>query len=189
MSDDAPRPDLVLTRTSRKILNEFQHMEGRLPDHAAALIGRMRMRPVEPTIDTEPPDLTTIDPDPAHMQRLKVTEEPRDMERPDRVHDDLEHCTPQFILRNTWRAEKYGDPDSLDFEYKSVGAEALGDYLEDARKCRFTRGDRTPTLTSDEMRVSVALRRVLMVETRWNSIFGRAEPAAEPVDPDPESSV
>jgi hypothetical protein len=54
------------------------------------------------------------------MQRLKVTEEPRDMERPDRVHDDLERCTPQFILRNTWRAEKYGDPDSLDFEYKSV---------------------------------------------------------------------
>lgn len=164
-------------------------MEARLPEHAAALIGRIRIRPVEANLDTEPPDLTTIDADPAHMQRLKVTEEPRTLERPDRVSDDLRTCTPQFVLRNTWRTEMYSNSESLDFEHRTLGVESIGDYLQDARRCRFTRGDTTATLTSDELRVSVALRRVLMVETRWNSIFGRAEPAAEPVDPDPESSV
>jgi hypothetical protein len=180
---------LELTPTSRRIGRLADRLVARHPEQAAARIGRLRIRPVECELDTEPPDLTRIDTDPAHMQGVKVTEEPRPMDRPERVHDDLETCTPQFTLRNTWRMEKNGDPEWLDFERRDVSVQSVAEDLELARSCRFDRGDRTPSLTSEEIRVSVARRRVLMVETRWCSIFGRAEPAAVPVDPNPDSTV
>ncbi len=186
-SDEAPT--LVLPATSRRVTRLADRLAARHPERAALRIGRLRIRPVECELDTEPPDLTKIDTDPAHMQGVKVTEEPRPMERPERVHDDLERCTPQFTLRNTWRMEKTGDPDWLDFERRDVSVQSVAEDLALARGCRFDRGDRSPSLTSEEIRVSVARRRVLMVETRWCSIFGRAEPAAVPVDPNPDSTV
>lgn len=189
MAENNPPTELPeVSPLSQRIHREYARMEARLPEHASAKVGRIRFQTFEPTLDTEPLDLTRIDVDPAHMQRLKVTEAPKPLERPDRVEDDVRNCTPQFILRNTWRMQMYGDPESLEFNHPSMATEPIGDYLEDARQCRFERGNTTPSLTSDELRVSVALRRVLMVETRWNSIFGRAEPTAEPIDPDPESS-
>ncbi len=180
---------LALPSTTRRIGALAARLVARHPEHAAARIGRLRIRPVECELDTEPPDLTKIDTDPAHMQGVKVTEEARPMERPERVHDDLEACTPQFTLRNTWRLEKTGDPDWLDFERRDVSVQSVAEDLALARACRFERGELMPGLTSDEIRVSVSRRRVLMVETRWCSIFGRADPAAVPVDSNPDSTV
>lgn len=186
------RADLELPRTTRAILAGCARLERRHPERAAERIGRVRIHPVEPDLDTTPPDLTKIDTDPAHMQGVKVTEEPRTMERPDRVADDLDLRSPQFTLRNTWRLEKYADTQSLDFERKDLSVASLAGYLDEARRCHFERPDITPSLTSEEIRVSVALRRVLMIETRWSSIFGRAEPATEPAsrlsEPDSDSS-
>lgn len=189
MSSSADDGALALPSTTLRIGALAARLDARHPDHAAARIGRLRIRPVDCELDTEPPDLTKIDTDPAHMQAVKVTDEPRPMERPERVRDDLETCTPQFTLRNTWRFEKTGDPDFLDFERRDVSVQSVADDLALARACRFERGELMPALTSEEIGVSVSRRRVLMVETRWCSIFGRADPAAVPVRSNPDSTV
>ncbi len=184
----ADAPPLVLFPLSRRIQREIDQLSARHPDVAASRIAAIRMNPFELRIDPEPQALTQCDPDPAHMQRLKVTEEPRPIERPARTEDDLERCTAQFILRNTWRMEAYANPDELELRPKSVREIGqLDDYYDLARRCAFAAGERTPALTSDELRVSVAQRRVLMVETPWHTIFGRAEPTAEPADPQSQS--
>lgn len=178
-----------LSPTSRRILKEIEHLERRSPERAALRLGRVRFKPFEATLDTEPPELTKIDPDPAGMQRVKVTLEPREMERPARVEDDLERCTPQFFLRNTWRQEKYADPNDIEVDYQILRETTdVQSYLDDARRCAFQAGEKHPVLTSEEMRVSVAHRRVLMVETQWHQIFGRGEPVAEPANPQNDST-
>ena len=179
-----------LSPTSRRILKEFEHLETRSLLRAAERLGRVRFRPFEPMLGREQPDLTKIDPDPAGMQTVKVTLEPRGMERPPRVEDDLERCTPQFFLRNTWRLEKYADPNDIEVDYQILRETTdLNAYFEEARRCAFQAGERHPVLTSEEMRVSVAQRRVLMVETPWHKIFGRVEPAAEPANPQTDSTI
>jgi hypothetical protein len=173
---DSPPPSLL----SRRIGAAAQRLSARHPDHAAARLGRMRIRPVEVTLDTTPPDLTRIDPDPAHIQRCKVTEDPKPLERPPAVDDQLEVITPQFFLRNTERLERYADVEWLEFEAKRIRDDDVAGALEDARRCTFERPDPRAELASARMRVNVAERRVLMLDTPWSDSFGRREVVARP---------
>ncbi len=165
-------------RLSRVIAAAAERMSARSPDVAAARIGRLRMRPVEVTLDTEPPDLAQFDPDPASFQVCKVTQEPRPIERPDILDDQLERVTPQFFLRNTERLERYADPDFVEFDARPVRDADVDDFLTAARRCGVDRPDLTEDLASVQLRVNVAQRRALMLDTAWSESFGRREVVA-----------
>ena len=116
------------------------------------------------------------------MTRLKVTEAPRELERPHKVDAALETVTPQFFLRNTYRAERFADhEDLLELGYAVYRDLEFREYLEDARLCRFDRRDRGIEFARNKLRLLVAERRAVMVDTAWHEIFGRPDPQhAEP---------
>lgn len=179
---------LAPTRLSRVIAAAAERMSARAPDVAAARIGRLKMRPIEVTLDTEPADLAQFDPDPASFQVCKVTQEPRAIERPDVVVDQLERVTPQFFLRNTERLERYADPDFVEFDARPVRDADANDFLATARRCGVDRPDLTEDLASVQLRVNLAQRRALMIDSAWSESFGRREViAAADADADSDS--
>ncbi len=172
MSDRA----LTLTRSTALILAEVRHREQRAVDRRSARIGSLRLRPFEAKVEPLSPIAVQVDPDPAHMQRLKVTEEIRSLERPGELDEQVRMVTPQFILRDTARLDMYGDTESLQLRITVLRDLEVRDYLDDARRCHFERREWLTDLSHVQVRLLVAEKRALMVETPWHSIFGRREP-------------
>src|SRR5690606_36362161 len=112
-----------------------------------------------------------------HMARLKVTSEPRAVERPDAVWDQLEQVTPQFFLRNTERLERYADEKHLDYlEWRAFRDVTWWDDLAATHACRVELADIAPATATEMVLSSMAEQRVLVVETRWHEHFGRPDP-------------
>lgn len=170
--------DLELPSNSRRI----QASADAIGENArrAVALGEPRIRTFESEIDTEPLPLAQVDPEPAHMSRLKVTEEPRRIERPDEMYDQLDERTPQFILRNTPRLERYADPEYLDFlTWVEVRDLSWQQVIEAARRGGIRVHQPLPDTASQQVAAHVAQSRVLMVETRWHEHFGRPDPVAD----------
>jgi hypothetical protein len=70
------------------------------------------------------PDLTQIDLD--HVERKQAIAEPREVEIPEPLRDDLSECTPQAILRDLHRPEMYFDKV---FEVVDMAAEQRFDIV------------------------------------------------------------
>lgn len=177
--DDAERP-LELAPVSRRIQRGVDAMCGALTRSDA--IGRPRIRfhtPIEPR-DHE---MARIDPDPAHMSRLKVTEAPREIERPASTWEAFERLTSQFILRNTHRIERYTDMSLYEYVRVADGRLRLARLV--ALLAEALAGAEPPIgqpLGSAGAHAWRAEREVLMGATRWSELFGRPdpEPSAEP---------
>lgn len=144
---------------------------------AAARMGEPRIRTLDFSDLKAPPELGQVDPDPANMARLKVTSEPRAVERPDAVWDQLEQVTPQFFLRNTERLERYADEKHLDYlEWRAFRDTTWWDDLDAAHRCSAERADIAPVTATQAVLSCMAEQRVLVVETRWHEHFGRPDP-------------
>jgi hypothetical protein len=143
-------------------------------------LGEPRLKPIDIAIESRVVELGRVEPDPAKMLRVKATTEPRPVERPDAIVDQLRTITPQFFLRNTHRAESQADPDWLDFERRVTRAEDWRDDLEAARRCQGAPRAEAPDLASPLLAMLVAERRVVMVETRWHTLYGRPDPVDDP---------
>ncbi len=96
----------------------------------------------------------------------------RAVERPDAMEDQLRTITPQFFLRHTHRVQRLGDPDWLDFEH----LEAHTSPVQDRAPPRLERFAGLQESASLENARQVALRRSLVVETRWPERFGLPDP-------------
>ncbi len=170
MSDLPP-----LTPQTRRI----HDLAERLGQTPLQITARADLAFTDPDRYPEPPDPLHLDPDPASMLRLKTTSEPVPLERPDATEDQIKGITPQFFLRNTHRAERYADPDWLEYErlvYDEREWRDLG-----ARQRAIAQRPPTPELSSQRFAIEVAERGRLMVETRWHEHFGRPDPS-EPLD-------
>jgi hypothetical protein len=131
---------------------------------------------VEPDLDTEPAELAQVDADPGSMLRVKATDDPRPVDRPDAMEDQLACVTPQFFLRNTHRTERYGDPDWLEYQVLTYDDRSWREALQPrSRAPRRALGD-MPDLASHCLAMEVAEKSLLMVETRWHEHFGRPDP-------------
>ncbi|MBQ9244113.1 MAG: hypothetical protein IJ165_13005 [Proteobacteria bacterium] len=70
-----------------------------------------------------------------HKMDLESIAEPENIERPNEVDDQVVECTPQFILRNIPKIERYYDLDRvLPFEVTDMPKMEADDLLADAKK-------------------------------------------------------
>lgn len=176
-------PDLRPFPLSERIRRGLDRLEARLPSAFEPRRHAPRIGEALPSIHTRLVPLGRIDVDPGRMLRLKVTGEPREVGRPDATERALETCTPQFFLRDTWRVERYADPDDLEVEDRFVRDLSFHEDLARAHRCVRERPALLDRFNSDEIAVLLAEKRVVMVETAWHELYGRPdEPAA--VSPD-----
>ncbi len=160
----APQTERILAATARMGAPTFR------------ISAREDLPLLEPDLDTEPADLRQLDADPGSMLRVKATGEPRAVERPDAMEDQLECVTPQFFLRNTHRNERYGDPDWLDYQVLTYDDRAWTEALKPGLRAPPRALSDMPDLASHRLAMEVAEKSLLMVETRWHEQFGRPDP-------------
>ena len=90
---------------------------------------RLRVESPDELIKPRPPVTLHVDPsisrlDQAMVDRLGSIAEPRQIERPEEVTDDLREATPQALLRDLHRPE-------LDFDKQFEVVDAIADYRQD----------------------------------------------------------
>lgn len=173
-ADSAPLPPLA--PLSRRIAHHSAAM-GRLLARCEAT-GEPRIDGVaDPSLVRPPVELAQLGPDPADAISVIKPGRTRELERPDALADQLELRTPQFFLRNTARIERYGDPTWIETTYRPVRDLDYWDDLDFARRGATEPLELDPDTSSIRLAMVVAERRVVMVETRWNEVFGRPDPA------------
>ncbi len=128
-----------------------------------------------PELDTEPAAIEVVDGEPAHMLRLKATEAPRMVDRPDAIEDQIREVTPQFFLRNTSRTERAADPEWMDWGWRRFAPADRWSGLDEARSAGRAR-EEAPPLASTVFAIEVASRRDVVLEARWHERFGRPDP-------------
>lgn len=164
-----------LTPLSRRIAHHSAAM-GRLLARCEAT-GEPRIDGVaDPTLVRPPTELARLGPDPADAISQIKPGRTRDLQRPDALEDQLDLRTPQFFLRNTARLERFGDPTWIETTYRPVRDVAYWDDLDFARRGAIEPLDVDPDTSSIQLAMVVAERHVVMVETRWNEVFGRPDP-------------
>lgn len=176
-----PEP-LVPTPTSDRIDASYRRLEARLPDRFLPPGTTPRIGAPTRSLHREVRDIVFAEGDPGKMLRLKVTREPRAIERPAALDDALSIVTPQFILRNTHRDTRDADPNELDQLQRRRLREPLPwDDVRDAHRCGAARADPTLEHTADKIALLVAERRVVMLDTPWHELYGRPD-ELEPTD-------
>lgn len=131
---------------------------------------------VDESLLRTPPELARLGPDPADaMARIK-TGRTRDLERPDAMVDQQKVITAQFFLRNTARLERYADPTWIETTTRPVRDVDFWKDVNDASRCAVERPDLSPETSSIRLAMLLAEREVVMIETRWNEVFGRPDP-------------
>ncbi len=161
----APLTERILAAAGRTIAPAFRET------------AREDLALITPDLDTEPADLRRVNADPESMLRIKATGEPRAVGRPDVIEDQIREITPQFFLRDTQRAERYGDAESLEWGTLTYADRSWARARFGLSREREARVD----LASRVLAMEVAQRSALVVETRWHEHFGRPDPA-EPLD-------
>lgn len=172
----SPTPPLPpLTPTTRRIQAHTAAMSRRL--NRSEAIGRPRIDGViDDALLRTPPELARLGPDPADaMTRIK-TGQIRDLDRPDALVDQLARITPQFTLRNTARIERFADPTWIETTTRPIRDVNFWQDVTDAARCAVERPDLAPETSSIRLAMLLAEREVVMVETRWNEVFGRPDP-------------
>ncbi|MCB9551812.1 MAG: hypothetical protein H6705_07995 [Myxococcales bacterium] len=128
------------------------------------------------TLVRPPVELAQIGPDPADaISRIKPGRS-RDLDRPDAMVDQLKVVTPQFFLRSTARLERYADPSWIETTTRPVRDFGFWDDIAAASRCAGERPDLAPETSSIRLAMLLAEREVVMIETRWNEVFGRPDP-------------
>lgn len=175
-SNEAGAPLPPLAPLSRRIAHHADAM-GRLLARCEAT-GEPRIDGIADESLVRPPvELAQIGPDPADaISRIKPGRT-RELERPNALDEQLEQRTPQFFLRNTARLERYGDPSWIETTYRPLRSVDHWSDLDFARQGAVEAIDLEPDTSSIRLAIVVAERRVVMVETRWNEVFGRPDPA------------
>jgi hypothetical protein len=169
--------DLLPFPLSERIARGLARLEARLPDRFSPCGTAPRIDVQLREITPEPRPIERVDGDPGHMLRLKVTGEPRAVERPSATDDALAEATPQFVLRNTWRAEAEADTERLfEYRYQTVRELTHWDDVRAAHHCELERPELLGEFTTRKIAQWVAERRVVMVETPWHELYGRPEP-------------
>jgi hypothetical protein len=168
-------PDLQLPPISARIARHLARLDARLPDAFVPPSSRGPVDTVLRDISREPRPLAQFV-EPRRMLRLKVTDEPRAVERPAETDDQLAEATPQFILRNTDRLERDADTDELIYsEYKAFRDALPWDEVSAAHRCERPPLDPAEELSSHKIALLLAERRVVMVETPWHELYGRPD--------------
>ncbi len=168
-------PDLELPPLSRRIARLLFRLDARLPDAFVPPSSRGPVDTVLRDITREPKPLEHFI-EPRRMLRLKVTEEPRAVERPAETDDQLSEATPQFILRNTDRLELDAYPDELiHTEYKAFRDALPWDEVSAAHRCERPPFHPSAELSSHKITLLLAERRVVMLETAWHELYGRPD--------------
>ena len=73
-----------------------------------------------------------------HQMELESSAEPVTHERPDEVDDQIVECTPQFILRNIPKIERYYDLDRATiFDIDDMPIVEAQDLIDEARNARI----------------------------------------------------
>lgn len=90
---------------------------------------RLRVEPPHELIKPRPPVKLNVDPsisrlDPAMIDRFNGIAEPRQLERPEGLDDDLRDATPQALLRDLHRPE-------LDFDKQFEVVDTIAEYRRD----------------------------------------------------------
>ncbi len=146
-----------------------------------AHVGEPRIDLPDAPLESRVQPLSTLDLDPDHLTRLRYGEDPRPLERPDGLRDQLERVTPQFHLRDTWRVTRVATPDALEREWVILRDESWRDQLTWARRGGDSvRVDLTAHSGRSALDEHVAQRQDLMVKTRWHERFGRPDPSEDP---------
>ncbi len=173
-----------LSRAELRALPLFER-SARIGAHARAMgenlrraeaTGEPRIARPRPPLVPERPLPVKLGPDPAgEMSRLKP-DVSRPVERPHAVDEQLTIRTPQFFLRNTMRLERYADPDWIETHRRTVRETAHWDDARAAARCGSERLDLDVDTASTVLDMHLAERRVVMVESRWQEVFGRPDP-------------
>lgn len=138
----------------------------------AALVG-----PLESVVVELAPEAAPISQlDPSIIDRYSGGGEPPILERPDSVETHMGQSTPQFFLRNTWRARLYADTEDLLYVDRTLRSFEWREEISAARTCFFEKPNLNFASSSQLMREQVALRHEIMVNTRWVDSFGRPDP-------------
>lgn len=166
---------LPVFERSRFIDRRAQAMGANL--RRAEATGQPRIGRPRPPLVPERPLPVKLGPDPAgEMSRLKP-DVSRPVERPYEVEEQLAIRTPQFFLRNTMRLERYADPDWIETSRRSVRDTAHWADAREAARCGPARPELDLDTASTLLDMHLAERRVVMVESRWQEVFGRPDPA------------
>lgn len=86
------------------------------------------------------------------VQRASVIAEPREYEPSDELRDDMKDCTPQAMLRDLHRPEKYFDKELVrpDLEEEGLAPVDVVKEVQTAMKTRWTLPTPTPPLAEAE---------------------------------------
>ncbi|MEZ4470892.1 MAG: hypothetical protein R3F60_08840 [bacterium] len=156
-----------LTPLSERIQRHARHMG------VLRLLGVSGARPIEQIPPFPEPDLTA----PVRLREEEliafVATEPRPVERPPEVERWMSEATPQFFLRNTWRATRQETDIRNEFEHLPTmeRPEPPARLIQEA----FIRTGLEVQTVPDALRSYVAERSALMVEP-WHARFGRPDP-------------
>jgi hypothetical protein len=140
-------------------------------------VGEPRCLPQRRPLETPVRELSTLDTDPDHLTALNLTTDPRPLDRPNWLEEELTRITPQFFLRNTRRMERHADLRLSEWEYNILRDLDWQADLEAARDLRpGLRPINAPT-GRDALVEQVAQRRKLVIDTPWHQLFGRRDPS------------
>lgn len=93
---------------------------------------------------------------------------------PNDLHEALENCEAQFILRNIPRYELWCDPNEpMAYERKQVEYGLQGQGVNEVRELRFEPVVLLEVMNGDTVRDELRLRRVLTAEVEWARCFGQ----------------
>jgi hypothetical protein len=109
--------------------------------------------------------------------------EPRQVEIPFQLEDDLKECAPQALLRDLHRTEEYFE---RSFEVNRVAAEIPDVHRGFATALAQARSDREPMSMRAELRASILERTQARDAVRWETL-ARAVPDPEPPSATEES--
>ncbi len=166
--------DLKLPPLSARIQKNAARMT-RPHNIGAALVNPLESMVKDLSPEARPIQRANLDPD--AMSRYHLSDESPVLERPDVVWDQLEEVTPQFFLRNTFRARMYADPEELMYSHLELRSLEWANDMAFARTCSFEKGTVYPDTSSDLLREHMAQRHELVVQTRWTDGFGRPDPS------------
>ena len=172
---DSEAPALVLPPVSRRVQAGVRRMSRTIA--WAQRLGEPRCAPPLPSIEIRLRALAVVDGEPDHMTALRTGAEPRPLDRPGIIEEQLTRITPQFFLRNTRRLERHGDTRISDWEYNVLRDEGWRDDLAASRSLRPAERPIDASTGRDALVEQVAQRQKLVVDTPWHQLFGRREPS------------
>ena len=172
---DPEAATLTLPPISRRVQAGVRHMARTIT--WAHRLGEPRCAPPLPSVEIRLRDLAVVDGEPDHMTAIHTGGEPRPLDRPSAIEEQITRITPQFFLRNTRRLERHADTRISDWEYNLLRDDGWREDLAAARSLGPAERPIDAPTGRDALVEQVAQRQKLVVDTPWHQLFGRREPS------------